>query len=170
MLVSEVGVSLVLMKIKMISWNVRGLNDPQKRLVVKNLLREWKCDVVCLQEMKIASMNRQLVCSLWSCPYVDWSVLEADRIAGGILLMWDKKVLEKLEVFVGTFSVSVKWQGVGDGFIWACSGVYAQMRISRGVTCGMSWWVFSSIGGYRGAALEILILFVSLVSVGVRHA
>ena len=39
MLVSEVGVSLVLMKIKMISWNARGLNDPQKRLVVKNLLR-----------------------------------------------------------------------------------------------------------------------------------
>ena len=58
MLVSEVGVSLVLMKIKMISWNVSGLNDPQKRLVVKNFLREWKCDVVCLQETKIASMNR----------------------------------------------------------------------------------------------------------------
>ena len=29
-LVSEVGDSLVFMKIKMISWNVRGLNDPQK--------------------------------------------------------------------------------------------------------------------------------------------
>ena len=55
---SEVGDSLVFMKIKMISWNVRGLNDPQKRLVVKNFLREWKCDVVCLQETKIASMNR----------------------------------------------------------------------------------------------------------------
>ena len=71
MLVFVVGDFLVLMKIKMISWNVRGLNDPRKRLVVKNLLREWKCDVVYLQETKIASMNRQLVCSLWSCPYVD---------------------------------------------------------------------------------------------------
>ena len=30
MLVSEVGDSLVFMKIKMILWNVRGLNDPQK--------------------------------------------------------------------------------------------------------------------------------------------
>ena len=124
MLVSLVGDSLVSMKIKMISWNVRGLNDPQKRLVVKNLLREWKCDVVCLQETKIASMNRQLVCSLWGCPYVDWAVLEAERTAGGILLMWDKKVLEKVEVMVGIYSVSVKWQVVGDGFIWACSGVY----------------------------------------------
>ena len=133
MLVSEVGVSLVLMKMKMISWNVRGLNDPQKRLVVKNLLREWKCDVVCLQETKIASMNRQLVCSLWSYPYVDWAVLEADRTAGSILLMWDKRVSEKVEVMVGTFSISVKWQGAGDGFIWACSGVYGpNENIERG--------------------------------------
>ena len=46
--------------------------------MVKNLLREWKCNVVCLQETKIASMNRQLVCSLWSCPYVDWAVLEVE--------------------------------------------------------------------------------------------
>ena len=71
MLVSVGGDIFVVMKIKMISWNVRGLNDPQKRLVVKNLLREWKCDVVCLQETKIASTNKQLACSLWSCPYMD---------------------------------------------------------------------------------------------------
>ena len=102
---------------------LRGLNDPRKCLVVKNLLREWKCDV-CLQETKIASMNRQLVCSLWSCPYVDWAVLEADRTVGGILLTWDKRVLDKVEVMVGTFLVSVKWHWVGDGFIWACSSVY----------------------------------------------
>ena len=58
MLVSVVGDRSVFMKIKMILWNVRGLNDPRKRLVVNNLLWEWKCDVVCLQETKIASMNR----------------------------------------------------------------------------------------------------------------
>ncbi|KAL4613723.1 hypothetical protein ACB092_07G001100 [Castanea dentata] len=82
----------------MVSWNVRGLNNPRKRLVVKNLLREWKCDVVCLQETKIASIDRQLVCSLWGCPYVDWAVLEADRTVGGILLKWDKRVLDKVEI------------------------------------------------------------------------
>ena len=92
--------------------------------MVKNLLLEWKCDVVCLQETKISSMNRLLVCSLWSCPYVDWAVLEADQTAGGILIMWDKRVLDKVEVMVGAFSISVKWQGVEDGFIWACSRVY----------------------------------------------
>ena len=32
---------------------------------------------------------------------MDWAVLEADRTAGGILLMWDKRVLDKMEVMVG---------------------------------------------------------------------
>ena len=88
--------------------------------MVKNLLQEWKCDVVCSQQMKIASMNTQLVCSLWCCPYVDWAFLEADQTTGGILLMWDKRVLDKVEVMVGTFSVSVKWQRVGDRIPWCC--------------------------------------------------
>ena len=50
-------------------------------------------------------MDRQLICSLWSCPYVDWVALDADQIAGGVLMMWDRRVLEKLEVMVGHFSV-----------------------------------------------------------------
>ena len=55
----------------MVSWNVRCLNDSRKCLVVRNLLREWNCDVVCFQETKLAGMDRQLICNLWSCPYVD---------------------------------------------------------------------------------------------------
>ena len=52
--------------------------------------------------------------------------MDADQTAGGVLMMWDRRVLEKLEVMVGQFSISVRWQGLGDGFIWACSGVYGQ--------------------------------------------
>ena len=50
--------------------------------------------------------------------------MEADRIASSILIMWNKRVLDKVEVMVGIFLVLVKWQGVEDGFLWACSGVY----------------------------------------------
>ena len=112
------------MKLKMVSWNVQRLNDSRKCLVVRNLLKDWNCDVICLQETNIAGMDRQLVCSLWSSPYVDWVALDANQTVSGVLMMWDRKALEKLEVMVGYFSVSVRWQGVGDSFIWACFGVY----------------------------------------------
>ena len=114
----------VSIKLRMESWNVRDLNDLQKHLIVRNLLREWNCDVVCLQETKLASMDRQLIYSLWSCPYVDLVALNADQTASGVLMMWDKRASEKLEVLAGQFSVSVRWQGLGDGFIWARFGIY----------------------------------------------
>ena len=55
---------------------------------------------------------------------MDWVVLNADQTAIGVLIMWDRRVLEKSEVLVGSFSVSIQWKGVEDGFVWACSGVY----------------------------------------------
>ena len=85
-------------------------------MVVRNLPREWNCDVVCLQETKLSSMNRQLVCSLWSYPYVDWVALDADQIAGGVLMIWDRRALEKLEVMVGHFSVLILLAGCGGWF------------------------------------------------------
>ena len=37
-----------------------------------------------------------------------WPALDVDQTAGGVLIMWDRRVLEKLEVLVGSFSVSVQ--------------------------------------------------------------
>uniref|UniRef100_A0A2N9EHM0 Reverse transcriptase domain-containing protein n=1 Tax=Fagus sylvatica TaxID=28930 RepID=A0A2N9EHM0_FAGSY len=44
--------------------------------------------------------------------------------ARGILVMWDKRVVEKVEEVVGRFSISVTFQNVEDQFVWAFSGVY----------------------------------------------
>ena len=38
---------------------------------------------------------------------MDWVALDAVQTTGGILLMWDRRVLERKEVLVGSFSVSV---------------------------------------------------------------
>ena len=36
------------MKHRILSWNVRGLNEGKKRLRVRRLLSQWKVDIVCL--------------------------------------------------------------------------------------------------------------------------
>lgn len=38
---------------KIVSWNVRRMNDRGTRLVIKGCLKRWKPIVVCLQETKI---------------------------------------------------------------------------------------------------------------------
>ena len=112
------------MNLEILSWNVRGLNNPQKRDTVKNLLKEWKCDVVCFQETKLDSVNSAVVKSLWSSPFVDWVALDAIHTAGVVILAWDTRVYKKMDVLVGCFSVSILFKGVVDGFDWICIGVY----------------------------------------------
>ena len=35
------------MNLKIVPWNVRGLNDGSKSLRVRNLIKHWKADLVC---------------------------------------------------------------------------------------------------------------------------
>ena len=112
------------MSLQLLSWNVRGLNNPQKREVCKNLPKEWKCDVVCYQETKLSSLNSSVVRSLWGSPFLDWIALDAINTVGGVLLVWDKRVYEIVECVIGQFSINVLLKGVVDDFVWACLGVH----------------------------------------------
>ena len=47
---------------------------------------------------------------------MDWVAVDAVQTAGGVLMMWDRRVLERSKCLVGSFFVSVRWRGVGDGF------------------------------------------------------
>jgi exonuclease III len=44
-------------KFKILSWNVRGLNEKDKRATVLNFINSEKSDIVCLQETKLASID-----------------------------------------------------------------------------------------------------------------
>ena len=112
------------MTLHLLSWNVRRLNNPRKREVCKNLLKEWKCDIVYFQETTVSSIDIAFVQSLWGSPFIDWAVLDAVQTLGGVSLIWDKRIFEKMDVIVGQFSFSVLLRGVVDDFVWTCTSVY----------------------------------------------
>ena len=52
------------MKLKIMLWNVRGVNNRDKRKVLKAFIWSKKTDIVCLQETKIQNMSVGIVRSL----------------------------------------------------------------------------------------------------------
>jgi hypothetical protein len=100
----ESGVIAVIMKPKILSWNVRGLNDMNKRMRISNLLRSWKVDIVCFQETKMVSVSSHFVHSLWGCPYVDWCHVDSrgqeEEVDMGEVRRWSVEAKE--------FEISIK--------------------------------------------------------------
>ena len=112
------------MKIKILSWNVRGVNNPEKRKVIKQFIRDQRVDLVCLQETKVQNMTLRMAQSLGERRFSDWVSVDASGSAGGILLLWDKRILEVSETVCGIFTTSCSFRNVEDGFQWIFTSVY----------------------------------------------
>ena len=119
------------MKLKILSWNVRGVNNSEKRKLIKNFIRTQKADLVCVQETKIRNMSDVIARSIEVGRFVDWWVLEVEGTAGGILLLWDKRKLDFLDSEIGSFSISCLFRNVEDGFQWTFTRVYGPIEGNR---------------------------------------
>ena len=105
------------MKLKILSWNVRGVNDSSKRKLIKAIMRKQRPDLLCFQETKMQVMSEGVVRSLGSGRFLEWRALDAIGSTGGILVCWDKRSLEILDWEVGQFSISCKFRNVDDGVV-----------------------------------------------------
>lgn len=83
-----------------------------------------KPKVVCFQETKMEKISAGIVWDLWGGSFTKWTVRPASGASGGILLMWDKCVVECIEEVMDTFSICCKFKSIMDRFVWAFSGVY----------------------------------------------
>uniref|UniRef100_A0A2N9II99 Uncharacterized protein n=1 Tax=Fagus sylvatica TaxID=28930 RepID=A0A2N9II99_FAGSY len=98
------------------------------------------------RETKLDFIDRGVVRSLWGIHHVDWLYLGSEGASGGILLMWDRRVVEKIDSAVGHYSMSCKFQNVLDHKEWAFSGVYGphihqERAIMWEELAGVaSWW------------------------------
>ena len=71
------------MKLRILSWNVRGANDSDKRKIIKSIVKAQKVDLVCLKETKIQSLLCSLVRSLGVGRFLEWGTLNSRGMAEG---------------------------------------------------------------------------------------
>ena len=116
------------MRVKIMSWNVRGANDLDRRKIIRNVIRIHRANLVCFQETKIQKMTTVVARSLGVGRNYHWRALDAEGTAGGILLFWDKKIMELVDSEIGLFSISCLFKMVEGGVIWMFSGVYGPVE------------------------------------------
>lgn len=77
-----------------------------------------------LLETKVLDIDRKMMLDLWGRGSFDFVHKPAAGQAGGILVAWNKTVLEVVDSVIGDFLVSMKCRNKVDDGVWAFSGVY----------------------------------------------
>lgn len=75
------------MKIKIISWNVRGLGSAEKKKALKSLIISEAVDLVLIQESKLKNESvKELVERRFKG--FNFHSVEAEGSSGGLVVMW----------------------------------------------------------------------------------
>lgn len=85
--------SMSRVKLELVSWNVRGLNSPAKRKALREFVDSCKPAILCIQELKLDTVDQFLIMQCCGPAYVGFSYLPAIGTRGGIILAWDSSVV-----------------------------------------------------------------------------
>lgn len=81
---------------KVLSWNIRGLDKSIKRRKLKKLLHKRKVDMALIQETKRSSINENFVRSCWPGDHMEFMAVDSEGAAGGLLCIWNPVVFQLL--------------------------------------------------------------------------
>lgn len=115
---------------KILSWNVRGLGGPERRLLIKEMVKKNKAQVAMLQESKISSMTEEIIKEVWGRRHVKWICIDADGVAGGILILWDGRLITVSQSWRDQFSATVV-EDMEDNQKWILTSVYGPVDHHR---------------------------------------
>uniref|UniRef100_A0A453FS81 Endonuclease/exonuclease/phosphatase domain-containing protein n=1 Tax=Aegilops tauschii subsp. strangulata TaxID=200361 RepID=A0A453FS81_AEGTS len=79
--------------LKIVIWNVRGLNARARRTAICSLIVTSGASIVCLQETKMALICSSVVLEALGSEFDEYVYLLADDTRGGILLAWKSRVV-----------------------------------------------------------------------------
>ncbi|RVW55010.1 hypothetical protein CK203_093110 [Vitis vinifera] len=103
------------MRMQIISWNVRGLHDPDKGRVIKSCLLAKNPSFVCLRETKTSSMTLRMIRSLGIGWTLGWGSLDARGTAEDVHM--DLLPIQGWRGEVG--GVGCNWRPLGQALVFS---------------------------------------------------
>ena len=136
--------------INFLSWNIRGLNCPDRRSTVNATIASSSCHVVCLQETKLGNIDRFTAASLGGQRLRSFAQRPANGTRGGILLLWDDRLVEVSCITYTAYCLSAMISVRGTGVRFKITSVYGPTDpsckdaffaelLSQKPTTGVAW-------------------------------
>lgn len=94
--------------IPIMSWNVRGLNTPARRSVIRDTAHAHKIAILCIQETKIDCWSTYLAREVGGSWLDQCIVLPAIGTRGGAAIFWNSSTVTAQSHSIGHFSITAK--------------------------------------------------------------
>ena len=107
---------------KIISWNIRGLNNPHKHDILKNMIRDNRPDIFLIQETKMLKDKVEHL-SIFKEGNIFWS--DSDGASGGLAVFWINKWIQGELIYQSRNMMNVRFVNSKDNFSWVLTNVYA---------------------------------------------
>lgn len=134
------------MDFKILCWNIRGMNEFDKKIELKNLIAAQRCGVCLIQKTKIQFMFEWFVRHLWYDDNFGWSYIPSVGSSGRMLSIWNSSRLEKLQERIGFNNITTVLSNRSNGFQWAVTNVYSPCEYNfradfwEGMNEVRQWW------------------------------
>jgi exonuclease III len=94
--------------LKLVIWNVRGLNARARRLAIRSLLATTDASIVCFQETKMELIVSSIVLETLGSDFDDYVYLPATGTRGGILVAWKSRDVTLTDPLFTTNALTAK--------------------------------------------------------------
>jgi exonuclease III len=74
--------------VRVLTWNVRGLREATRRLVLR-YLQEWRVDLVMLQETHLEEVDLHMKRSIGGDQFDEMLVMKSEGRSSGQIMLWD---------------------------------------------------------------------------------
>lgn len=111
----------------LLSWNVRGLGDPEKCTIVRDAIRSANPSIVCLQETKLSECNFFKAATFLPANFSSsFITFDAAGSRGGMLTAWDPNVLTLHSHFHdSSYCLSASFTSTFSEHSFSVSNIYA---------------------------------------------
>ena len=113
---------------KVLDWNVRGLNDKDKRLLVYNKIEESQCAIICLQETKRESFDHSFIRTFCPKRFDRFVFSPSVGASGGIIVLWNSAIFEGTLQEITKSAIRINFISKHNQEHWTLVTVYGPCR------------------------------------------
>jgi exonuclease III len=88
MLFTDFSLAMNLGNLSLLCWNVRGISDPSKCVVVKDFIRDVHASIICIQETKLSEISLLKFNTITPHEFTEFAIMSVNGSRGGTLIAW----------------------------------------------------------------------------------